>query len=411
MHTDTDNFPAALPPLIGAAPLIRRAFNGEDLRPLGAQLLERVQSNPGDAHACLDLSIVLLLIGRHDDALAVQAEAIAMQPLYLLPAAHAEPGLRLLVIMGPGDLMANTPIEFLVEDSDVELQLLYLTADGPLPESVPDHDVMLVGVGESDANQPLLALLGEVVAHWPRPVINHPRGIALLSRDGVCAALRGVAGLDVPVTLRVERAELTELATGVRTIETFLPDGGFPVIVRPRGSHAGTDLERLAGPAELAAYLERVGGDAFFLARFVDYRSADGLFRKYRVALIEGRPYLCHFAISQHWMIHYLNAGMTESAAKRAEEAACMAGFDDGLARRHAQALAAIAQRLGLAYLGIDCAETPAGELLIFEIDNAMVVHAMDSEELFPYKKPAMRKVFAAFRRMLEDARTAAPAA
>lgn len=412
MQHDTDHPPvAAPPPLIGVAPLMRRAFNGEDLLPLGAQLLARAQANPGDAHACLDLSTVLLLTGNRDDALAVQAEAIAMQPLYLLPAARAKPGLRLLVIMGPGDLMANTPIEFLLEDSDVALQLLYLTADGPLPESVPDHDVMLVGVGESDVNQPLLALLDQLVANWPRPVINHPRGIAQLSRDGVCGALQGVASMEVPVTVRVKRAELAELAAGARAIEAILPDGGFPIIARPRGSHAGTDLERLAGPAELAAYLERVGGDAFFVSRFVDYRGADGLFRKYRVALIEGRPYLCHFAISEHWMIHYLNAGMTESAAKRAEEAACMAGFDDGFARRHAAPLAAIAQRLGLPYLGIDCAETPAGELLIFEIDNAMVVHAMDSEELFPYKKPAMRKVFAAFRRMLEDARAAAPAA
>ena len=43
----------------------------------------------------------------------------------------------------------------------------------------------------------------------------------------------------------------------------------------------------------------------------------------------------------------------------------------------------------------------PDGRLLIFEVDNAMIVHAMDDEGMYPYKKPAMQKVFTAFRRLL----------
>lgn len=49
----------------------------------------------------------------------------------------------------------------------------------------------------------------------------------------------------------------------------------------------------------------------------------------------------------------------------------------------------------------MDCAETEDGRLLVFEIDTAMLVHAMDPEDLYPYKKPAMRRLFAAFREML----------
>ena len=59
---------------------------------------------------------------------------------------------------------------------------------------------------------------------------------------------------------------------------------------------------------------------------------------------------------------------------------------------------------MGLDYFGIDCGETPEGELLIFEADVAMIVHAMDPPDLFPYKGPQMRKVFDAFRAMLEKA-------
>ncbi len=81
-----------------------------------------------------------------------------------------------------------------------------------------------------------------------------------------------------------------------------------------------------------------------------------------------------------------------------------MASFDDDFARRHATAFRAITERLGLDYVGIDCAETLDGELLIFEVDSDMIVHAMDPVDLFPYKQPQMRKLFDAFRALLAKA-------
>jgi len=280
-----------------------------------------------------------------------------------------------------------------------------MTLDSEWPEIVPEHDVMLVGVAESEANHPLLHELALWTARWPRPVINLPEYLARCSRDGVCAALSHCNGIVMPVTVRTNRATLEQLSRGTIAVSDLLPGDQFPLIVRPLGSHAGKDLHKIDTPEDLMPYLERVRTDAFYVSRFVDYRSSDGLFRKYRVALIEGKPYICHYAISSHWMIHYLNAGMNESAAKRAEEAACMAHFDEQFAQRHADALKMIYERMGMDYLGIDCAETQDGDLLIFEIDNAMVVHAMDPVDMYPYKKPAMQKVFNAFRQMLENAR------
>lgn len=392
-------------PLIGVAPLMRRAFLNEDLRPVGAALLARAQQNQLDAHAWMDFSTVLQLTGDRAGALAVQDGAIRTQRHYSLPANSATPALRLLVLMGPGDLMSNTPIEFLLEDSDVALELLYLTPDAPCPAEVPEHDVMMVAIAESEANQPLLRDLAPIFAEWPRPAINAPEAIAVLSRDGVCAALAGMQGTDLPLTCRTDREALLALSQGASEPPAVLPGGGFPLIVRPIGSHAGQHLEKIDSPADLADYLDRVAGERFYISRFVDYRSQDGLFRKYRVVLVEGRPYICHFAVSARWMIHYLNAGMEESAEKRSQEAEAMSQFEQGFAVRHAGALAEIDRRIGLPYVGIDCAETPDRRLLIFEIDNAMVVHGMDSEELYPYKKPAMRKVFGAFRAMLEHFR------
>jgi hypothetical protein len=174
--------------------------------------------------------------------------------------------------------------------------------------------------------------------------------------------------------------------------------------VRPVGSHAGRLLERLAGRGELRIYLESVAAEHFYLSDFVDYRNPDGFYRKHRVALIQGRAHLCHMAVSDHWMIHYLNAGMTESAAKREDEARAMAEFHTGFAHRHSEAIAVIHERLGLDYVIIDCAEAPDGRLLLFEVEMAAIIHLLDPVEQFGYKQPQMRRIFQAFGEMLDEA-------
>ena len=106
-------------------------------------------------------------------------------------------------------------------------------------------------------------------------------------------------------------------------------------------------------------------------------------------------------AVAEHWMLHFLNAGMDLDPAKREDEARHFATFDADFAVRHAAAIEELCARAGLDYFSIDCAETPDGELLVFEADTAMIVHDMDPPELYPYKGPQMQKVFRAFRDML----------
>lgn len=388
--------------LIGMAELMTRTFRGEDLTPLGSQLIEFAGSHPNvaGANALLDLSIVLHLKGSHDVALDMQTEALKLQQCYRLPA-KGEPAIRLLAIMGPGDLSANTPLEFLVENSDIELNMLYIAPWLPLPEMVPDHDVAIVAIGESEQSLQTLLLADSLVQVWPRPVLNAPERIAQLSRDSVSAMLKNVPGVEIPDAVRVARSIMEQLAQGHLPLSVVVKDGSFPIIVRPRDSHAGKGLEKADTPAQLAEYLKTREEDEFYLARYVDYRSPDGQFRKYRVVLIDGRPYASHMAISDHWVVHYLSGGMAEQMEKRAEEERFMEHFDDEFAQHHAEALNGIAERVGLDYLVIDCAETVDGKLLVFEVDNSAVVHAMDPIEVFPYKHPQMRKVFEAFRAML----------
>jgi glutathione synthase/RimK-type ligase-like ATP-grasp enzyme len=392
--------PAEPTPLIGLAALMRMAFSGADLAPLGMHLLERAGAD-ADPNVLMDLSIVLQLRGERALALAMQEQALQLQQLYAPPTAAGSVAIRLLAIMAPGDLMANTPLEFLLEDSTIALDLLYVAPDLPLPAVLPQHDLLFIAIGESDQNIPLLHDISEAIESWPRPVLNLPRCIAQLSRDRVCALLQSIPGLHMPDTVRIERSDLEKIGHGQRLLSPGSAVGQFPLIIRPVGSHAGHGLARIEEGAGLLDYLLTMPQQEFYLSRFIDYRGSDGLFRKYRIVLIDGEPFLCHMAISSHWMIHYLNAGMAESAAKRAEEAHCMLEFDHSFAQRHAKALQAIYTRTELDYVGIDCSETADGKLLIFEVDSNMIVHGIDPADVYPYKQVQMRKVFSAFREML----------
>jgi hypothetical protein len=420
---------------IGLPTLIKLAFDGIDLAPLWNTLVGRVNDDPRDAAALFDLSTIAHIQGRPNDRAALQAWALELQRLYRQPpaATPTQPapstsastrvhspsqtgvnaltdalcgggtgrGIRLLAFMAPGDFMANMPIGFLLEGSSVTLDMVYVVPGLPLPQPLPDHDVALVAVAESNENQALLGELAALVHSWPRPVVNSPQHIARLTRDGTWALLKSAPGVAIPMNARIDRRSFERIARGEAPIENVLEGCTFPIIARPLDSHAGEGLCKLESNAEMDAYLRERAEGEFYIAPFVDYRGPDGLFRKYRIALIDGRPYAVHMAISEHWMIHYLNADMMGSAEKRAEEARFMASFDEEFAVRHATALRAIAERVDLDYIPLDCGETRDGKLLLFETGTNMVVHAMDAPDLFPYKRPQMEKVFGAFQAML----------
>lgn len=374
-------------PFLGLAPFLRQSIAGTDLRPISQEMLRLAEQQPEDPKLWMNLAIAMLCLKQRDLGLAIQNEALALARVYHLPAAHQPSRFKLLMLLAPGDLATNTPLECLLEDSDIDLIFYYVSAENPLASPIPEHDALIVCIGEAEANQAYLRALEAPLSAWPKPLINRPENILSVERAAASRLLQGIPGLLMPPTQPLRRTDLGER----------LADSDFPVILRPRGSHAGHDLEKISNQAEMTDYLSRVDAEDFFVAPFIDYSGTDGQFRKFRLALIDGQPFACHMAISSHWMIHYVNAGMYEDAAKRAEELSFMENFAS-FAERHAPALAAIHQRTRLDYLCIDCAETTDGQLLIFEIDHAMVVHAMDSEAMFPYKQHHMLKVKDAFR-------------
>jgi hypothetical protein len=392
--------------LIGTARLVDLAYGQGNVEAVWAELVKRVSDDPGDSAAYMDLSVVLQICGQREKGLEIQQAAIGMQRCYRCE--HGDgTGLRILAIVTAGDLMANTPIDFLLVGSNAVLWTLYVDAATPSWPELPDVDVAFVAVGESEANQPVLNNLRRLLASWKGPILNNaPERIAALAREDVPVTFAGELSIVSPKTVQVDRDALALLSRNGIDLDALLPGERFPIIVRPTGSHAGAGLERISHPADLGLYLGTRTEKGFYVAPYIAYESGDGLYRKQRIAFIDGKAFPSHLAVSEHWMVHYLSAGMSEHPERRSEEEEWMQSFDVDFALRHRAAFDALYRRIGLDYFVIDCAELPDGRLLLFEADIAMIVHAMDSAVTFPYKKAAMDKLFRSFVAALEQRRS-----
>ena len=398
-----------VPTILGNGALFKFGVNGGDLNKVFNFYQEEIRKSPDPAACQMDLALVHLLLHRKDEAYTVQAKALERQQLFrVVGSAGKEVPVRrrVLALMAPGDFTNNAQLEFILDGGDIGLDVLYVVPGRPLPAALPEHDVAFCAVNESDENLPVLRRLAGILPRWPRQVLNAPEKIARLSRDGVAGLLRDVPPICAPLVGRISTASLRLVASGSVALGDLLPETNYPILVRPVGSHGGKNLAKINDRESLATYLLHFEGRVaeFFVAPFIDYRGPDGLFRKYRIVFFEGTPFLCHLAVSDQWMVHYVNVGMDKDAAKRAEEARAMETFEQDFGLRHQSALVAIGERLGLDYFVVDCSELPDGRLLLFEADIAMVIHSIDSPTIFPYKAGHMAKVFGAFRTMIDRA-------
>jgi glutathione synthase/RimK-type ligase-like ATP-grasp enzyme len=388
---------------VGLAKLTTMAASGVDLRPLWHALIAKLMEGTIEAGEGLDLSLIAQLLGDKEAGLAIQHEILKSHQLFRSRCSmQQQPPLRVLALAAATDMGSNTPIEFLLEHPGVELMTLYVIPEVELPQPLPEHDIAIVIASDSEDCRDALRMIENVAARWPRPLLNPPHRVGNLDRDKLHGLLLGIEGLEIPATIAVTRTQLSDLPHQAAVPRDIASDLAFPIIARPRGSHAGKGLAKIDDASALENYLGERQEQEFFVSRFVDYSGDDGLFRKFRIVIVDGKPYACHLAVADRWDIWYLNAGMTQSAGKRLEEETFMHTFDIGFARRHATALAGMIDRIGLDYFMVDCAETKHGSLLIFEADNTAIVHNMDPPEIFPYKAPQMRKVFDAFAAMLE---------
>src|SRR5580698_9610208 len=168
---------------IGFARLTTMAFDGADLRPLRDQLISKVVAGTAGAGEGLDLSLITQLLGDKQTGIAIQAEVLAFHQLFRSPCSVDKPKLRVLALAAAMDMGGNTPIEFLLENSGIELLTLYVVDGVELPAPLPDHDIAIVIASDSSECRDALRKIEHAGPHWPRPLLNPPHLVGHLDRD------------------------------------------------------------------------------------------------------------------------------------------------------------------------------------------------------------------------------------
>jgi len=392
---------------IGLSMLVREAAYGRAFDRLARQLSEWLAIRSDDAGARLALSGVMLLSGDRTLGLEVQAMALAQTRVYRRVFGNGR-GLRVLAFLAPGDLATNAPLDYLLEASNVDLMMVYCDGTEPVFEALPDHDIAFLAINRSEETADLLAQLSETLDDWPRPVMNgHPDRIAALSRDRLFAMLAGHRRLIFPDIRRMSRSRL--LAASRSTSAAAWDGPAFPVVVRP--ALPGVEAEKIDDLRDLEAYLLRAPDADIEVTAFYDYSGSDGLFRKFRVAFIDGQPHLARASVSYNWRAPYISLSEENFApGERVEEANLTSSFNATFAVRHRAAFDSIVEAAQLDCFDIDCAETIDGRLLVFEAGAAMLTHVADPSPLHPYNPPSCVKMSAALVRAL-TARCAQPPA
>jgi tetratricopeptide (TPR) repeat protein len=354
-----------------------------------AQFERAIALAPGQAENFYWVGAIRQACAEQEEAEAAYARAAQMHPILRRQATQSPPAFRALALFAP--FVGNTPVEFLFRDCAYQTSILSL-----LPGSRPDiallaleADVVVNLVSDADQGAEALPLALAIARSLGKPVVNDPAKIRNTTRDATARALADVEGCRVPRTIRIGAGE-------------GLPGGlelAFPLLARQAGMHGGDVFEKLDDVAALTAFLAARADHDRYVIDYVDYRSKDGFFRKYRFLFVgeEILPY--HLAIGDDWKLHRDATEMRSCAWMQDEEERFLRAPGQVFGASRYQALRVIRDRIGLDYFGIDCGLDADGHLVVFEVNASMLVHDQNPE--FPYKDLYIRRIKLAFDALL----------
>jgi|SRR5579871_1232080 len=238
-------------------------------------------------------------------------------------------------------------------------------------------------IGDADRCGLALRRAAELVARAGRPCFNHPASVLRTTRDKVARGLAGIAGLRVPKVMRHAFDGLDGLKSAL------LREGlAFPVILRIAGDHGGVSAVRAETPAQLdVVYRINPFGKTLYVTEYVEYKSSDGRYRKFRVAVIGKQILLRHMIVSDGWLIH--------SAARAANTAAEERRMLEHFASERQAALEPIfleiARRLDLDWFGVDFHLGEDFTVTLFEANACMNILANTSPSPNMWDAPIAR--------------------
>jgi hypothetical protein len=415
--------------------LVLKAGYREAARSLFGEAIRRRPDNP-NGH--VNLANLLFLLGDYGTAQNHFAAALRLDPTHI----HAHRGMGNLLAELGDQLSARrhrdlgfkghavTQLPYRGAGDPIDVLLLVSAAGGNIPTSaliddrvfrttvlaaeyaephapLPPHAVVFNGIGDADLCREGLEASLALVGRSRRPVINHPHKVLQSGRMANAARLCGLNDVVVPrvVTLRREALHGSQGAAAVADLGFT-----FPLLLRSPGFHTGRHFVRVETAAALSAAAAALPGEELWAIEQLDAHDDAGMYRKYRVMIVDGRLYPLHLAISRDWKVHYFTADMADRPDHRASDAAFLRDIAS-IGGKAVAALERLRDALGLDYGGVDFAVNSAGEILFFEANATMVVLPPLLDPKWAYRRAAVETVLKAASVMLQNRANAASAA
>ncbi len=218
---------------------------------------------------------------------------------------------------------------------------------------------------EPEAQRAALRQVSRFELETQIPTVNPSSVVAATTRPLIARRLAHQAGVNAP--------HCTLYRAGGSTLVEHIEAHGhrYPVLLRPPGKHGSEGLVRADDPDEVV----RQAGKLRYctVTDFVDFRSADGLWRKFRLVYAGDRLFRRHVLTGEGWnLTRDARSFMREHPHLSAEEQEWITGpvtLDSGsIEARVMHQFRALQLDFGV----IDCALPANGDLVVFEI-NACV--------------------------------------
>lgn len=312
---------------------------------------------------------------------------------------------RIDVVLNKGSLSnsdmhftGNLPLVEFLASKDIVVDKIALGGQKPGSIDVQRPDVIFNSICDPDSNRKTLQNLIKIIEALKSKVINDPQKILQTSRDKIYTMLKGSDQFYMPKTIKVTPRYLKEVVAMLDQGEITLP-----FIFREAGAHGGKSTLLVRSIEEIHS-LEQFAfdGRAFYITEFIEFVSKDGMYRKYRIVMVDGKPYARHMIASSSWAIHVESRDelMPHRDDLRKEEKAFIGHGSDELSSM----LEEIYEKIGLDFFGLDFALNEEGKPILFEVNACMnTISVSQSPEPFSYHNIRHQQIRDAVNRMIHE--------